>query len=340
LSSRVRYIVLTIGLAIFSYLVYSYGIANILTNLGRTGWWFLPIVLVWAIVYFCNAVAWYSILHDHHPDVSLLSIYRLTISAFALNYVTPFLNLGGEPYRVMALNGRVDKHRAISSVILYNMIRWLAHFFFWITGIAVAIAVLTPSLPFAAALAAICIALTFLVAFFMSRHKNGIFESLISWISSKRILKRYAAKLEPHKPTLLVIDKQIKQLYLHQRKTFYKSIAFEYVSRIIASLEFYFILKALGYSPTFLQAIYINAASSFILNMLFFVPFELGTREGGLYFIMQSIGYTQGIGIFIGLVNRLRELAWILIGMTGMLKSHKVEGEDSLLEMMEEEEKP
>lgn len=145
--------------------------------------------------------------------------------------------------------------------------------------------------------------------------------------------------MEPHRTALLSIDEQIKQLYQHQRKTFYKSIAFEYLSRIIASFEFFFILKALGYTPTFLEAFYINAATSFILNMLFFVPFELGTREGGLYFVMQSVGYVQGIGIFISLVNRLRELVWTFIGMALMLKTDKQPSTDSFLKMMEDEQK-
>ena len=158
-------------------------------------------------------------------------------------------------------------------------------------------------------------------------------------MSRKQFLHRYLQKLEPHRAALLSIDEQIKQLYQHQRKTFYTSIVFEYLSRIIASFEFFFILKALGYTPTFLEAFYINAATSLILNMLFFVPFELGTREGGLYFVMQSIGYVQGIGIFISLVNRLRELVWTLIGMALMLKTDKQPSTDSFLKMMEDEQK-
>lgn len=324
---------------VFSYLVYSYGVANIWQNLLRTGWWFIPVVLVWAAVYFCNARAWFVILHDHHPDIRFGMIYRLTITAFSLNYVTPFLSLGGEPYRVVALKKTVDKHRGISSVILYNMIRWMAHFTFWLSAIVIAFATVSLTPAMMIALGIICCVLIAMLWFFLLRHKYGIFESLFSWMSNKRFLQRYLKKLEPHRPALLSIDEQIKHLYQSKRKTFYTSIAYEYLSRIIASFEFLFILKALGYTPTFMEAFYINAATSLILNMLFFVPFELGTREGGLYVVMQSIGYAQGIGIFISLVNRLRELVWTLIGMALMLKTEKQPGAASFIQMMEDEQK-
>ena len=51
------------------------------------------------------------------------------------------------------------------------------------------------------------------------------------------------------------------------------------------------------------------------MNVLFFVPFELGAREGSLYLIMESLHVMPGVGVYIALVNRIRELFWILIGL-------------------------
>jgi hypothetical protein len=70
--------------------------------------------------------------------------------------------------------------------------------------------------------------------------------------------------------------------------------------------------------PSYRDALLLNGASSLVLNLLFFVPFELGTREGSLYMILNLIGYSADFGIFIGLINRARELVWILIGLALM----------------------
>jgi hypothetical protein len=64
-----------------------------------------------------------------------------------------------------------------------------------------------------------------------------------------------------------------------------------------------------------MEAFYINAGSSLIINLFFFMPFELGAREGGLYLVLGSLNIIPGVGIYIGLVNRVREFFWILVGL-------------------------
>ncbi len=312
---RTKILFLLLGIGVFTYLVLDFGIENILLNLERTGWWFAPIIAVWGIVYWMNARAWHSILRDHTRDVGFGTILQLTIAGFAINYITPFLNLGGEPYRVLALREKVGLHRAASSVILYNMVRILAHCLFWLGAILLLFFTTPVSLPLFAGLALAFMAIFLVVLFFFARHRKGIFASLLGWLPGIPLLRRVSVKLETRRDTLLTIDKQITQLYREHRPSFYKALVYEIASRVVASAEFYFILKAIGGAASVVDAIFINAASSLILNILFFVPFELGAREGGLYVIMASIGYSYGIGVFVGLVNRVRELFWILVGL-------------------------
>ena len=324
-----------LGLAVFCYLVWSFGVDNIVVNVQRTGWWFLPVIGIWFVVYLLNAWAWYVILHDNAEDVSFGTMLTLTISGFAINYITPFLNLGGEPYRVVSLRETVGLHRAVSSVILYNMVRMLSHFFFWLGAIVLVILTTQISFGFGIVLGCVSVVVLGLTYFFLSRHRKGIFESLLSWLSRNRLFRPLASKLDARRDGLLKIDGQIIELYNHQRGSFYKVLLLEFISRVIASAEFYFILHAIGYDTSFLEAIYINAASSLILNMLFFIPFELGTREGGLYIIMQSLGYISGIGIYVGLINRVRELFWIFVGLVLILWTGRQQVRGSMLEMIE-----
>ncbi len=335
MPKRVRIAFLLLGLAVFCYLVWSFGVDNIVVNVQRTGWWFLPVIGIWFVVYLLNAWAWYVILHDNAEDVSFGTMLTLTISGFAINYITPFLNLGGEPYRVVSLRETVGLHRAVSSVILYNMVRMLSHFFFWLSAIVLVILTTQISFGFGIALGCVSVVVLGLTYFFLSRHRKGIFESLLSWLSRNRLFRPLASKLDARRDGLLKIDGQIIELYNHQRGSFYKVLILEFISRVIASAEFYFILRAIGYDTSFLEAIYINAASSLILNMLFFIPFELGTREGGLYIIMQNLGYISGIGIYVGLVNRVRELFWIFVGLILILWTGRQQVRGSMLEMIE-----
>ena len=325
------------GLAIFSYLVWDFGVENILLNIERTGWWFVPVIAVWAIVYIFNAAAWYVIIRDNSDRVKFGKVYGLTITGLALNYVTPFLNLGGEPYRVLVLKEQIGLHRAVSSVILYNMVRMLSHFFFWLGCVVLVVFLLQVSFGFALLLATVSAVVLLLILFFFSRHKKGVFESFLDWTSRRSLMHSIGARLEAHREGLLTIDGQIKQLYNQHRGTFYRALLFEFLARVVASLEFLFILRGLGYQVSFVEALYINAAASLILNVLFFFPFELGTREGGLYLVMQSIGFASGIGIYVGLANRLREFFWVLVGMLLMLRTGRQRATGGVMDMIEAE---
>jgi hypothetical protein len=336
-KTRTRILFLVLGLGVFIYLVLDFGLQNIVQNLGRVGWWFVPIVAVWGVVYWMNARAWYLVLHTDEPDPGFWTILQLTISGFAINYITPFLNLGGEPYRVISLRESVGLPRAASSVILYYITRVLGHCLFWLGWIVLIIFSTELSLQGIAAFCLFFIAIAGVIVLFFTRYRKGIFASLLAWLPRIPVLRRFQHAVERRKGSLLEIDEQIVQLHRVRKNAFYVALAYEVASRMVASLEFYFILLAVEGSASLLDAITINAASSLILNLLFFVPFELGAREGGLYFILRSIGYMSGLGVFIGLVNRLREFVWILIGLLLMLFTGRTPRKRELVDVIGEQ---
>jgi len=44
---------------------------------------------------------------------------------------------------------------------------------------------------------------------------------------------------------------------------------------------------------------------------------QLGTREGG-YLALKSLAITSGIGVYVSLCTRIRELFWIAVGVAIM----------------------
>ena len=231
----------------FLYLVYDYGVVNIVVNIKKMGWWFAAVIGLWVVIYLCNAKAWFAILHDYVDGISFLAIYKLTVTGFAINYITPFLNLGGEPYRVVELQKKIGTHRAISSVILYNMVRMLSHFLFWFLAVVMMFLFFSPTGSFAATLIIVFLFVLGLVLLFLAGHKNGIFTLWFSWIDRHPFLQKLARPLEAKRHTLLVIDEHIRQLYNANRKTFYIAIGYELLARFISSFEFLFILAAIGF---------------------------------------------------------------------------------------------
>ena len=54
------------------------------------------------------------------------------------------------------------------------------------------------------------------------------------------------------------------------------------------------------------------------IYMLFFIPMQVGGREGGFALSAKGLAIPAGYGFFVGLICRVRELIWTVIGMSLM----------------------
>lgn len=321
MKNKTKSILFILGFAFFVYLIWDFGINNIIDNIQKTGWYFVLIIGIWLFIYFFNTVAWNYIINDKR--ISFSDLFSITISSYALNYMTPFFHLGGEPYKVIALKKHLGLNRALSVTISYLMLHFLSSFLFWIAAIA-AIYFWLPVSGTTYLIITVCL-VVFLVAayFFIKGYKNGVTKSFAYFIVKLPLLKKFNGTIRDKEEFLNDVDKNIKELLNNRPGSFLAANIFELLSRLIGTLEFYFILIALGYSPTLLDSLLINAGASIISNLLFIVPFEVGVKEGGLYLTLQLLNFIPLLGVYIGLVNRIRELFWIMIGLLLMVFTDK-----------------
>lgn len=224
-------------------------------HLCRAGYWLIPIIGVWIIIYAINALSWMCIIQSNKSEdehVSFWRIFKLTITGYALNYATPVGGLGGEPYRIMELSKDIDKRNAASSVILYAMMHIFAHFWFWFSSIFIYLAlVLIGDMPLTTATAIVLgiIAVFCLIAFYLfsKGYRNGLVIKIIKLIGKIPGLGKWSRRmLTEHGESLHNIDTQIAALHQQGKRHFYCSLLLEYFSRVVQSLEIMFMLLLFG----------------------------------------------------------------------------------------------
>ncbi len=316
-----RNLFLLFGVAAIAVMLYTfpvdYGLLK--ENLLRAGL-YLPAVLgVWIPVYALNAWAFQIIVNSgtHDKHLSFRHACKLTVSGFAFSYTTPF-GFGGGPYRVMELGAYIGTARAMSSVVLYSMMHILSHICLWASAALLFVVCYTEKMtPFLWGFFGIFVVALIVVLFFFNLcYKRGMIVKLFSlllYIPYVRVPARrfYEEKLE----SMEQVDRNIA--YLHeQRGAFFSSLALEYFARVVNALEYFFILRSLGVPVGFWDSVLILAFSSLVGNILFFLPMQLGAREGGLALIIRILNISApGLGIFTSLYTRIRELFWIFIGV-------------------------
>ena len=159
--------------------------------------------------------------------------------------------------------------------------------------------------------------------FFVKGYKKGIAVNCLNLLSRFPGIKRWAQGFfERHSEQLANIDRQMAALHNQNPKAFVSAVMLELVCRIVSALEIYFILLVIMPSANYLDSILILAFTSLFANMLFFIPLQLGGREGGFLMSAKGLALTSSAGIFVALLVRVRELIWTAIGLL-LIKFYK-----------------
>ncbi len=314
------------GLAVLVIMVTQLDFKEVWQGVQHAGYWFLAVVALWAVLYVFNTAAWYIIIRSQEPPTadgkklpapfSFWWLYKITVSGFALNYATPGGLMGGEPYRIMELAPKIGTERASSSVILYVMTHVFSHLWFWLLSVILFVTT-QPVTPFMATLLGL-VALFCLVAiwFFLKGYKKGLALRLMNLLRHVPGTKKRVRKfIDEHREQLDTIDRQIAALHNQNPRTFFCAVVLELSCRFVSALEIMFCLLVLMPSMNYIQCVLILAFTSLFANMLFFMPLQLGGREGGFLMSVGGLGLTASAGIFVALIVRLRELIWTAIGL-------------------------
>ncbi|KAA6334710.1 hypothetical protein EZS27_016998 [termite gut metagenome] len=327
MKSKYRNSFLGFGIIVILIMIFSFDIKyeELWESLKRAGY-YLPFILVlWMGIYLLNTWAWYHIIRDGKRSYAPFSkVYKFTVSGFALNYVTPVGLMGGEPYRIMELTPYIGVERATSSVILYVMMHIFSHFCFWLSSVVLFICLYPVKGLMAIILGIIALFCLLCAMIFIKGYRNGMAVAVIRLGSHVPLLKKYAARFaEKYKKQLETIDKQIALLHQKRKRTFYGALSLEYAARIASCVEVWLILNILTNDVSFLNCILITAFSSLLANLLFFMPMQLGGREGGFALAVGGLSLSGAYGVYTALITRVREFFWIVIGLALMKVGNK-----------------
>ena len=338
------FFILGVVACVVMLLTFDVSFVELWQHLCHAGYWLIPIIGIWLVVYGLNAMAWLSIIKGNCKGDDTLTaklssrpffwrIYRLTVTGYALNYATPVGGLGGEPYRIMELSKDIDTQHATSSVILYAMMHFFAHFWFWFISIFIYLALVAiGDLPITTAIGIILgiIVVFCLFAFYLfsKGYKNGLVKYVLGVVSHIPGLKKWTLRFwARHSEAITNIDQQIAALYGQDTGAFYRSLVLEYSSRVVQSMEVMFMLLLFGIdcggglgglTLTFLHSILIVAFTTLFANLIGFLPMQLGVQEGGFVLSIAALGLSAALGIFVSIICRVREIIWIAIGMALM----------------------
>ncbi len=299
------------GFVLWGFLMHALGAATVIGNLRLVGWGIAPIVLQEILAHLANTLGWLMAFPRPRPPIPLAHLLAARIAGDAINYVTPTATLGGEFARARFLDGRANSTSLVASIAVAKVSQVVGQMVFVIGGLAIILGD-TPLPPTVrhGLLAGLGVSAALAVILVVAQRR-GMFAPLWS------VAQRLGLPARPPEFTrrLQHLDEEIARFHGSTTAPFFLSSASFFIGWAWGVAEIYLILRFLGVPATLYHALAIEVLSVALDGMLFFVPAKVGTQEGGKVLIFTLLGLDPAKGLSLGILRRIRELSWALVGL-------------------------
>ena len=347
-----KYIFLSIGIIGIAVMVFTSDLSNVEWSLFTTGDFALlmaELFGVWFVIYVLHTLTYRIILREEGKKIDLPHLFKITMTGFALNNVTPAGLVGGEPYRIMELKKYCSTESSASATFSFTVLYAAGHLLLWDTGFIVYLAMGLPGSAFIDILMFITGGFNVLATFFLIFLRINIVYPVMRFLTKLPLIgKKLVPLVEKNKNTFIEIDNLINSFHRDWFR-FFVVLIIQYGTRLLEALEYFLIIKffisGVG-SITYWGGLLVMSTCSLVGNLLFIIPMQAGSREGGmalaLHFLYEEDGLVSTLALPVGIVYRLREFTCTLIGIimvaaTRRIRKIKGTDVDSVEEVNKEE---
>ena len=231
-------------------------------------------------------------------------------AGWAVSFLTPSAQVGGEPVRVMLLTkDGVRRRDAVFSVIIDKMLQLSGLVIFVLIGFTF---LLSKHLVTKDIFMTLGIALIFFVSlicwFYYSSVRNiGFFSSIFRLFRLNRF-KRFKKTYNK----ILIVEEAIREFYTDHWGKFVRLLILSVIAEAYEMIEYWLIGYFMGIEFTMFQLFLVRSIP--ILTYLLPIPGALGVLEGSHAAIFALLGVNINVFVFV-LITRIRDLINVFIGL-------------------------
>ena len=299
---------LLVGLAVLGVTLWRIGVAGLLHDLSTIGWGLLPILLVESVTVVLNTCGWALAFPAGERSVGPWRLLTLRLAGDGVNYLTPSATVGGELIRIRLLERYEEPSLAWASVGAAKVGQAVGQAVFVCLGLGLVLPSLIGASPWAGILAgaAGAIALSWGFVWLIGRG----FWRTIAGVARRLALGRFlpTAWAESGRE----IDAMLSRLGAGRTVAVLGCFVGGWA---VGAVEIAVILYWLGTPVDWWVALAVETGSVLIDGILFVVPAKVGTQEGGKVLLFSTLGLDPARGLTVGVVRRIRELAYAGLGL-------------------------
>ena len=278
MSKSFRILLLAIGLFLFVWAIHSVGLEPLWLQIGTIGWRIMIVLAVYAVIFGLDTWGW----HFAFPQKLTQSfrwrnLFGCRMAGEAINYVTPFAALGGEPIKAQLLNEhhRISWSDGLASLIIAKTSFVIGLVVLILSGLGLALWHSTLANPFKLLTLGLTLLLISLIGLFWILQQRGLVRWI--WRAIRALIPNLLLqKTSPHAGTKL--NRKLTLFYRRDRNRFLLSVFFHFLGWTLGIVEVYLILKFLGIEVSWRQAWILESLWQLVKALSFFIPAALGDR--------------------------------------------------------------
>lgn len=311
---------LALGIGLFINVIVQTGVEQIWSTLRNFSFAFFLIYLILSTLNFgLYTLRWHLILQallkrekfpHFHKTISFLDLFFHRMAGFAVSYLTPTAQTGGEPLRILLLHrDGVQMSLSTASVIIDKALEFTTLMIFIFIGIVMGL--LDGSLPpgsrvFFGAVLVIFFMLIFW--FYYASLKNiGFFSSLLRFFHLHKF-----SKIERMIQEVIKVEEQMSAFYKQNGPTFLVLIFISIFIIGFQLFEHYILALFFGVKMTFFQTFLVSTIP--YLAIIIPIPGSLGVLESSHAVMFALLGIQINAFVLVFII-RIRDFAFVLLGL-------------------------
>ena len=312
---RAETLIIVLALGFYAWLLRHFGFTQVIEYVRLVGWGLAATIALEAVARVANTIGWRITIKDYPPNLGFGELFAARLAGEAIDYVTPSAQLGGQFVMALMVRRKLAMAAGLATVVVAALAEAVGQIGF-ISG-----ALLT-ALPFAARLhhllgpviGGLAIALALIGGFFYVQLKHP-FSHL--WRAAAKLDLPQLANPEV-KAAAADADGLLIDFYAHQRPRFALACLCYLIAWSMGPLEILIYLTLLHQPVTWMTPVLVEALGLLVERVTFLIPGKLVSQEGGKALILSALGYPAAIGFAIGLLRRIKELTWVLMGLLAL----------------------
>jgi hypothetical protein len=321
---RLETIIVVLALAFYVWFLSHFGTSEVLGYVRLAGWGLALTISLEAVARVVNTMGWRVTIGRHGHGVRFVQLFGARIAGEAIDYVTPSAQLGGQVVMAMMVRRYLDMAVGLATVIIASLCEMIGQITFITLALLMSIRMVPRSSDFFwAILGGMVLALGMIGGFFFVQRKQPFSyllaaASKLPWIDP-----------DEYKDAAAEADQFLLDFYAHNHLQMVLSCVCYLFAWSLGPLEIYILLRLLHQPASFEIALLVEAAGLLLERATFIIPAKLVSQEGGKALILALLGYPVGVGFAIGFLRRIKEMVWVLFGLSSLMIHRMTVGTDT-----------